>query len=348
MKNSRGIIAIVGIAFVLAIGAIAGTAANAAIVPTVGLGTAASFSVLAGTPVISSTGLTTIDRDVGIHPAAAITGFPPGIIGGAVHAADGIALQAKNDLAAAYLDAQNRGSMGTYTTLGGETILGGAYTLSSLTTDLTGVLTLDGANDPNSVWIFKAPSTLITASGSSMVFIRGGSPCNVFWQVTSSATLGSGSSFVGTIMALTDIHMTDNVTVQGRALARNGDVTLINDHFLTSACNAPPLVVIPPTRPPFTQAPSIAPTASPTVAPNATPIASNAGPTTAPAAASSVTQTTAPIIAFVPTVAPAVVAGEQGLPATNTGDPSGPLTMLGVALTAIGVILLRGRPIRHL
>ena len=341
----------VGISFVIAIGAIAGTAANAAIVPTIGLGTAASFSVLAGTPVISSTGLTTIDRDVGIHPAAAITGFPPGIIAGAVHAADGIALQAKNDLTTAYLDAANRTSMGTYTTLGGETILGGAYTLSSLTTDLTGVLTLDGANDPNSVWIFKAPSTLITASASSMVFIRGGSPCNVFWQVTSSATLGSGSTFVGTIMALTDVHMTDNVTVLGRALARNGDVTLINDHFQTSACNAAPPVVIPPTRPPFTAAPS----ATPTVAPAATPVATAASsvtPTTAPTAAPGVTSTTAPtaapIAASVPTAAPVAVAGTQGLPATSSGDPSGPLTMLGVALTGIGIILLRGRPVRHL
>ena len=237
--------------------------------------------------------------------------------------------------------------MGTYTTLGGQTILGGAYTLSSLTTDLTGVLTLDGANDPNSVWIFKAPSTLITASGSSMVFIRGGSPCNVFWQVTSSATLGSGSTFVGTIMALTDVHMTDNVTVVGRALVRNGDVTLINDHFQTSACNAAPPVVIPPTQPPFTAAPSAAPTVTPTVAPAATPVATAASsvtPTTAPTAA----PTAAPIVASVPTAAPVAVAGAQGLPATSSGDPTGPLTMLGIALTGIGIILLRGRPVRHL
>jgi type VI secretion system secreted protein VgrG len=347
MTNPRAIIAVVGIAFVIAIGAMAGTAANAAIVPTVGLGTAASFSVLAGTPVISSTGLTTIDRDVGIHPAAAITGFPPGIIGGAVHAGDGVALQAKSDLVTAYNDAAGRAPSGpTLGALGGTTVVGGAWTLSSLTSDLTGVLTLDGANDPNSVWIFRSPSTLITSSGSSMVFIRGGSACNVFWQVTSSATLGSGSSFVGTIMALTDIHMTDNVTVQGRALARNGDVTLDNDHFLTSACNAAPPVVIPPTRPPFTVAPSVAPTATPTAAPAATPIAtaaSSGGPTTTPT-----TAPTAAPIAAVPTAAPAAVAGTQALPSTSTGDPSGPLTMLGVALTAIGVILLRGRTIRHL
>jgi len=108
MNNSRALIAIVGIAFVIAIGAMAGTAANAAIVPTVGLGTAATYSILAGTPSITNTGATTIDRDVGIHPAASITGFPPGIIAGAVHAGDAVALQAKSDLVLAYNDAAGR------------------------------------------------------------------------------------------------------------------------------------------------------------------------------------------------------------------------------------------------
>lgn len=339
MANSRAVIATAGIAFVVAIGAFAGMAANAAIVPTIGLGTAATFSVLAGTPVISSTGLTTIDRDVGIHPAASITGFPPGVIGGAIHPGDAVALQAKSDLAAAYLDAQSRGSLGTYGDLTGQTVLGGVWTLSSLASDLTGVLTLDGANDPNSVWIFKAPSTLITSSASSMVFIRGGSPCNVFWQVTSSATLGSASTFFGTIMALTDIHVADNVTIQGRALARNGDVTLINDHFQTSACSAAPAVVIPPTRPPFTIAPSVAPTATPTMTPAATPIAtaaSSVGPTTQP--------TATPVVGSVPTAAPVAVAAVQRLPSTSTNDPAAPLLILGVALTGIGAFLIRARP----
>ena len=343
MNNSRALIAIVGIAFVIAIGAMAGTAANAAIVPTVGLGTAATYSILAGTPSITNTGATTIDRDVGIHPAASITGFPPGIIAGAVHAGDAVALQAKSDLVLAYNDAAGRtGAVVAGGTLGGQTLVGGVYNAGGVTLDLTGTLTLNGQNDPNSVWIFQATSDLVTASTSSVVFINGGSPCNVFWQVTSSATLGSSSSFVGTILAMTSITLNSAVNVQGRALARNGTVTLINDHFVTSTCNAAPVVVVPPTRPPFTAAPTAAPTATPTVAPAATPIAtaaSSVGPTSAPTAAP---------IAAVPTARPAAVAGTQALPSTSTGDPSGPLTMLGIALTGIGILLLRGRPIRHL
>jgi hypothetical protein len=342
MTSSRALIAVVGITFVIAIGAMAGTAANAAIVPTVGLGTAATYSILAGTPSITNTGATTIDRDVGIHPAASITGFPPGIIAGAIHAGDAVALQAKSDLVLAYDDAAGRtGAVVAGGTLGGQTLVGGVYNAGGVTLDLTGTLTLDGQNNPNSVWIFQATSDLVTASTSSVVFINGGSPCNVFWQVTSSATLGSGSSFVGTILAMTSITLDSAVNVQGRALARNGTVTLINDHFVTSTCNAAPAVVVPPTRPPFTVAPSVAPSATP-IATAASSVGPTGAPTTAPRAS------TAAPVAAVPTAAPAAVAGAQGLPSTNTGDPSGPLTMLGVALTAIGVILLRGRPIRHL
>ena len=329
MKNSKAIVATVGIAFVIAIGAMAGSTANAAIVPTVGLGTAATYSILAGTPAITNTGATTIDRDVGIHPAASITGFPPGIIGGAIHAGDAVALQAKSDLVIAYNDAAGRtGSVVAGGTLGGQTLVGGIYNAGGVTLDLTGTLTLDGANNPNSVWIFQATSDLITASTSSVVFINGGSPCNVFWQVTSSATLGSGSSFVGTILAMTSITFDSAVTVQGRALARNGDVTLINDHFNTSTCNAAPPVVVPPgTRPPFTPAP----TATPTVAPAATPIATTSS-TVAPTAA--------------PTAARAVAA-TKNLPATNTAESWSPLTMFGLALASFGALLLRRRPLRN-
>jgi type VI secretion system secreted protein VgrG len=337
----------VGIAFVLAIGAMAGTAANAAIVPTVGLGSAASFSILAGTPVISNTGPTTIDRDVGIYPAASVTGFPPGIVGGTIYA--GTVPQAKADLVTAYDDAAGRtpftvapgGILGAGGLGGLVPLVAGVYNSGSAILTVNGAMVLDGQNNPDSVWIFQATSSLVTASTSSVTFVRGGSPCNVFWQVTSSASLGSGSSIVGTILALTSITLDNGVTVQGRALARNGDVTLINDTFITSQCSAP-TVVVPPTRPPFTIAPSTAPTATPTVAPAATPIAtaaSSVGPTTAP--------TAAPIVA-VQTAAPAAVAGTQALPSTSTGDPSGPLTMLGVALTGIGILLLRGRAIRHL
>jgi hypothetical protein len=223
----------------LAIGTLAAAQVVLAAGPTtVGLGTAAPFAVLAGTPAIASTGSTTITGDVGIDPAASVTGFPPGIINGATHTADAVSLQAKSDLVTAYNDAAGRPLTATHTTLGGLTLVAGVYNAGGATLDLTGTLTLDGQDDPNAVWIFQATSDLVTASSSVVSVINGGQACNVFWQVTSSATLGSGSTFVGTIMALTSITMADGVSVDGRALARNGDVTLINDTITRSSCAA--------------------------------------------------------------------------------------------------------------
>ncbi|MDQ2941314.1 MAG: ice-binding family protein [Chloroflexota bacterium] len=230
-----------GIAVTLSIGLLvaAGQTAHAAGPAPVGLGTAEPFAVLAGTPAVTNTGPTTITGDLGIHPAAAVTGFPPGTVNGTIHAADAVALQAKSDLVIAYDDAAGRTPPTVVAggTLGGKTLVAGVYNAGGVTLDLTGTLTLDGQNDPNSVWIFQATSDLITASSSSVTFINGGQPCNVFWQVTSSATLGSGSSFVGTILALTSITMNSGVTLNGRALARNGDVTLINDTITRSTCS---------------------------------------------------------------------------------------------------------------
>ena len=338
----------IGIAFVIAIGAMAGHNASAA-TTTVALASAGNYSVLAGTEVTNS-GPTTTDKSVGVSPGTLVSGFPPGIAGGSIHSADGNSGTAQSDLLIAYNDAAGRTPFLSVTgDLGGQSMVGGVYRGGGL--GLTGVLTLDGQNDPASVWIFQAASGLTTASGSYVSLVNGANPCNVFWQIGSSAALGTGSTFVGTIMALTSITLADSVTVYGRALARNGNVTLINDRFLSSACVSAPIVV-PPTRPPFTVAPSA--TATPVPAPittftpapaaTATPIAT---------AASSVTPTTAPTaapIATVPTAAPAAVAGTQtaGLPSTSTSDPSGPLTMLGIALTGIGVLLLRKRQIPNL
>ncbi|HYM51906.1 MAG TPA: ice-binding family protein [Candidatus Dormibacteraeota bacterium] len=224
-----------GTALTLAIGALAaGQTANAAGPPAVPLGTAANFAILAGTPDVTNTGPTIVTGDLGIHPAAAVTGFtgpPDGTVVGTIHAADAVALQAKSDLVTAYNVAAGATPVTVVAggTLGGQTLVGGVYNSGGSTLDLTGTLTLDAQNDPSSVWIFQATSDLITASSSVVAFINGAQPCNVFWQVTSSATLGSGSTFVGTILALTSITMNDGVNVIGRALARNGNVTLIND-----------------------------------------------------------------------------------------------------------------------
>ena len=256
-----------GIAVTLAIAMLAaGQTAFAAGPAPVPLGTAANFAVLAGTPDVTNTGPTIVTGDLGIHPAAAVTGFPPGTVNGTIHAANAVALQAKTDLDAAYTYAASQPVTATHGALGGLTLVGGVYNAGGVTLGLTGTLTLDGQNDPNSVWIFQATSDLITASSSSVALINGAQACNVFWQVTSSATLGSGSTFLGTIMALTSITMNDGVNLNGRALARNGNVTLINDIITRSICSTPA-----PTPSPALTAASPTPAATPAISqlPNA-------------------------------------------------------------------------------
>lgn len=241
----------------LAVGLLAaGQTAFAAGPAPIGLAAAAPFAVLAGTPAITNTGPTTITGDVGISPGAAVTGFPPGTVSGTIHKADAVALQAKTDLATAYNTAAGKAVTANHATLGGLTLVGGVYNAGGVVLDLTGTVTLDGQNDPSSVWVFQATSSLVTASASAVRLINGANPCNVFWQVTSSATLGSGSTFVGTIMALTSITMASGVAVNGRALARNGEVTLSNDRISNGCASAgstaspsPTTSVRPTTRP---------------------------------------------------------------------------------------------------
>ena len=148
------------------------------------------------------------------------------------------AQQAQSDLTAAYVDAAGRPLDGTTTAdLANLALQGGVYAGPSKgALGLTGPLVLDGAGDPSSVFIFQTDSTLITGSASTVSLINGAEACNVFWQVGSSATLGTGSVFVGNIMALTSITVTTGVTVEGRALARNGAVTLDTDTFTQPSC----------------------------------------------------------------------------------------------------------------
>ncbi|WP_309131076.1 ice-binding family protein, partial [Brevibacterium sp.] len=203
----------------------------------VNLGTAESFTVLGGSTV-TNTGPTILNGDLGVAPGTEITGFPPGIVqGGAIHANDAVAQQAQTDLTTAYDTAAGQPSDFDITAdLGGQTLVPGVYTAETAA-ELTGELTLDAQNDPSAVWIFQIGSTLTTASASSVSLIGGAQRCNVFWQVGSSATLGTDTSFVGTIMALTSVSLVTGTTVDGRALARNGAVTLDSNVITDPRCD---------------------------------------------------------------------------------------------------------------
>ena len=203
--------------------------------PPVGLGTADSFAVLAASTV-TNTGPSTVNGDLGLSPGTAVTGFPPGTVNGTIHVADAVAGQAQTDLKTAYEEAAGRTPFVPVSgDLGGQTLLAGVYKSGS-SLGLTGTLTLDAQGNSNAVFVFQAGSTLTTASGSRVNLIHGAQPCNVFWQIGSSATLGTSSVLAGNILALTSISMSEGVTVDGRALARNGAVTLINDKITAAHC----------------------------------------------------------------------------------------------------------------
>ncbi len=168
-----------------------------------------------------------------------MTGFPPGIVIGTIHAADAVAAQAQSDLTIAYNDAAGRPADVIFTggfDLGGQTLISGVY-MGASSVFLTGNLTLDGQGNPNSVFIFQIGSTLITASNSMVTLLNGASPCNIFFQVGSSATLGTGTRFAGNILALASITAATGATVDGRLLARNGAVTLDSNIITAPNCS---------------------------------------------------------------------------------------------------------------
>jgi LPXTG-motif cell wall-anchored protein len=257
--------------------------------PQIGLGTSSTFVVLAGAG-ITNTGPTsatgTAGADFGSADTTSFTGEAQVTTTGVKYTAvpiDPVVAQAKLDLVTAYDDAAGRTPAITLPTeLGGTTLTEGVYRSTSGGLGITGTLILDAQDDPDAVWIFQSDSTLITASGSKVELINGADACNVYWQVTSSATLGTASTFVGTVLALTSITATTSATVEGRLLARNGAVTLDTNTFVNNLCAVVPTPTPTPTEtatatPTPTEASAPAPEA--TATPSETPVAEESAET---------------------------------------------------------------------
>jgi methionine-rich copper-binding protein CopC len=200
------------------------------------LGSANAFAVLAGSTV-TNTGPTILNGDLGVSPGTAVTGFPPGIVHGTIHAGDSAAAQAKLDLTTAYNDAAGRSTSPITVSgnLGGQTLAPGLYKSTSSLAISSGDLTLDAQGDANAVFIFQMASTLTTTVGRQIILSGGAKAANVFWQVGTSATLGTNSVFQGNILADQSITLTTGATLNGRALTRIGAVALDSNAITTPA-----------------------------------------------------------------------------------------------------------------
>ena len=189
------------------------------------LGTVQEFAVL-GASTVTNTGSSIVNGNLGLSPGLSVTGFLPGIVNGTISVADAVAAQANNDAITAYNSLASQPCNTILTgDLGGLTLPPGVYCFAS-SAQLTGALTLDAQGNPAAVFIFKVGSAITTASNSSVVLINGAALCNVFFQVGTSATLGTGTQFIGSIFALASVTLTTNVNLSGRAVALTGAVTL--------------------------------------------------------------------------------------------------------------------------
>jgi hypothetical protein len=215
------------------------SSANAAD-PTIDLGTAKAFSVLAGSG-ITNTGVTRLSGSLGTYDTPTVTTDTPFVFTGAGaknHAGNGVTKQAKADLLVAYNAVAGAlpPTAVPQELSRNDPYLPGIYRASSSML-LSGSMTLDGGGRNDGVFIFQAPtSTLTTASNSTVLFVNGAQPCNVYWQVGSSATFGTGTTFVGNVLAHTSITANTNATFKGRLLANNGAVTLDSNTFTSAVC----------------------------------------------------------------------------------------------------------------
>jgi hypothetical protein len=217
-KTKRRLRAGLGLASVASLSLLFAGGAQAAN-PPVNLASAGFFSVLAGSTV-TNTGPTTMFGDLGLYPGTSITGAPDAL--GATYINDPVALDAQNDLVTAFTDAANRPSIALASAdLSGQNFTPGVYKASSSLLFSAGDVTLNAEGDPNAVFIFQIGSSMTTQSATTVLLINGAQPCNVFWEVGASATLGTNSRFIGTVMAQTSITAQTGATLDGRLLAQN-------------------------------------------------------------------------------------------------------------------------------
>lgn len=325
----------IAVVAIIAIFVLTGRSASNAVSPVL-LGNSTNFAVLAGSG-ITNTGATTVSGtaggDMGSSPTPAFTGDVTVTTTGTKYlAAEAIVGGAKAALDTAYLDAAGRPSTSVIAAdLGGQTLVGGVYTGAS-SVGLTGTLILDGANNPDSVWIFQAGSTLTTASSSVVSLINGAQACNVFWQVGSSMTLGTGSNFVGHVFAQTTITDDGGSTVNGQLLARDAAVNLNNTTIINDAC------VTPTPTPTATATPTATPTPTPTE--TATPPSSGGGGGDTSTPTPTPTETPATERTASPSPEASTIAGGE-LP--NTETPWVIYAVLGALIAAVGVVFMLQR-----
>ena len=217
-----------------------GLSAFAAGPPPVDLGSAESYAVL-GASAVTNTGPSVLNGDLGVSPGSSITGFPPGVLNGGLHFTDAAAAQAQFDVGVAYDVASGLSPSGApLGALDNQTLIGGVYAGGAIQLSAAGPLVLDGEAAPgetsDSVWVFQAASDLTIGSGATVALTNGASACNVFWQVTSSAAIGTGATFVGTVLASTAVTVANGATVNGRLFARTANVTLDNNVITSDGC----------------------------------------------------------------------------------------------------------------
>jgi hypothetical protein len=292
-----------------------------AIGTAVDLGVAESYSVLADQSV-TNTGSSELNGDLGVSPGTSLTGFPPGRVLGDVHQTDAHALQAQVDLTEAYNDAAGQApdDADIPVDLGGLTLTPGVYKAAS-SVGITGTLVLDGQGNPNAVFVFQVGSALTTAPNSTVALVNDARSCNVFWQIGSSATLDTETTFAGTIMALASITAASGTDIDGRALALGGSVSLDSTTFIGGSCAVPSESPSPSASPSGSASPSASPSPTVSSSPSLSP-----SPSGTPSASASPTLSPSPSPS--PTGGPVPADGGGGFP---SGGSLGPLPTDGGA-----------------